>query len=226
VNATQAAAGGGSAHHEPPHSNWFSGGQLGTWLGNPLLVTVVAALLGSWLLPQITRKWQDHQKALEIKTGLVSEMSQSVSSAIATSRFIAAGLVLRSSSDPRAEQKAWNDGYREWTTTSASVGAKLRAYFGLAIGSEWQSFSYVVTDFLLLSSEPKPGSGRAEQAAEIFRYKSLLGSVHLKPKQWRLLAETREGPAFQGAYAGLGRGLLARRDELVGHVLDSGVSGF
>jgi hypothetical protein len=86
---------------------------------------VVAALLGSWLLPQITRKWQDHQKALEIKTGLVSEMSESVSNAVATSRFIAAGLVARSSSDPRAEQRAWNDGYRERTTSSASVGAKL-----------------------------------------------------------------------------------------------------
>ena len=63
---------------------------LGTWLANPLLVTVVAALLGSWLLPQVTRKWQDHQKALEIQTGLVSEMSESASNAVATSRFIAA----------------------------------------------------------------------------------------------------------------------------------------
>src|SRR5439155_709944 len=59
---------------------WSS--QIGPWLSNPLLVTVVAALLGSWLLPQITRQWQDHQKALEIQTGLVSDMSTAVSSAV------------------------------------------------------------------------------------------------------------------------------------------------
>jgi hypothetical protein len=199
-------------------------GTLGTWLANPLLVTVVAALLGSWLLPQVTRKWQDHQKALEIKTGLVSEMSESVSNAVATSRFIAAGLVARSSSNPQAEQRAWNDGYREWTTAGASVGAKLRAYFGPGIGSEWQSFTYAVTDLVLLSA--RPGPGREEQVAEIIRYARSLTAVHLSRAQWILLATTRSGPAFQTAYAELGRGLLARRDELVQRVLDSGVSGF
>jgi hypothetical protein len=226
VRATHAAAAGASEREQPRRSRWFPSGQVGTWLANPLLVTIVAALLGSWLLPQITRKWQDHQKALEIQTGLVSEMSESVSTAVATSRFIAAGLVRESSSDPRAEQKAWIDGYREWTTRSASVGAKLRAYFGPVIGAEWQSFGYIVTDFILLSSEPKPGSGREDQVAEIFRYRSLLADVHLTRDQWRLLAETREGPPFQAAYAEVGRALLARRDELVAHVLDSGVSGF
>jgi hypothetical protein len=199
---------------------------LGTWLANPLLVTVVAALLGSWLLPQVTRKWQDHQKALEIKTGLVSEMSESVSSAVATSRFIAAGLVAKSSSDPRAEQREWNDSYRQWTTASASVGARLRAYFGAGIGSEWQTFTYALTDFVLLSAKPGPGSGREEQVAEIFRYKGKLKDVTLTREQWILLSRTREGPRFQSAYAELARGLLARRDELVQHVLDSGVSGF
>jgi len=199
---------------------------LGTWLANPLLVTVVAALLGSWLLPQVTRKWQDHQKALEIQTGLVSEMSESASNAVATSRFIAAGLVAKSSSDPRAEQRAWNDGYREWTTASASIGAKLRAYFGAAVGSEWQMFTYAVTDFVLLSAKPGPGSGREEQVAEIFRYLRGLKDVQLSREQWILLSKTREGPRFQAAYAELGRGLLARRDVLVQRVLDSSVSGF
>lgn len=205
-------------------SSWSS--HLGTWLANPLLVTVVAALLGSWLLPQVTRKWQDHQKALEIQTGLVSEMSESVSSAVATGRFIAAGLVAKSSPDPRAEQRAWNDAYREWTTTSASIGAKLRAYFGAEISSEWQSFTYVVTDFVLLSAKPNPHSGRQEQVAEILRYAGRLKDVHLTREQWILIARTREGAPFQGAYAEVGRGLLARRDELVQHVLDSSVSGF
>jgi hypothetical protein len=200
--------------------------QLGHWLANPLLVTVVAALLGSWLLPQLTRGWQDHQKSLEIQTGLVSQMSESVSSAVATGRFIAAGLVAESSTDPRAEQRAWNDGYRTWTTESASIGAKLRAYVGSGVGSEWQTFTYVVTDFLQLSANVKRDSGRVEQVREIFTYRDRLKNVHLSRQDWLVLATTRSGAAFQSAYAELGRGLLARQDELVQRVLDSSVSGF
>jgi hypothetical protein len=201
-------------------------GQMGRVLSSPLLVTVVAALLGSWLLPQLTRQWQDHQKALEIQTDLVGQMSASVSSAVANARFVAAGLVAQASTGPRAEQSAWNDAYRQWTTTSASIGARLQAYFGAGIGSDWQSFSNVVTDYILLSATPKRNGGRVDQAAEIFRYANTLPGPALSRSQWLTLARTRSGPAFQNAYAQLGRGLLARSDELVRHVLGTGVSGF
>jgi hypothetical protein len=189
-------------------------------------VTVVAALLGSWLLPQITRQWQDHQKALEIQTGLVSQMSESVSSAVATGRFIAAGLVAQSSADPRVEQRAWNEGYRQWTTAGASIGAKLRAYLGSRVSSEWRSFTYVVTDFFLLSAKPARNSGRQDQVAEIFSYAAQLKGLHLRRQDWIVLARRRSGPAFQASYAQLGSSLLTRRDELVQQVLDSNVSGF
>ena len=95
--------------------------ELRSWLASPLLVAVVAALLGSLLIPSITRKWQNHQKALEIQTGLVSDMSQSVSSAVANSRFIAAGLVARPSS-----QQAWNDLYSARRAARAGIPAATR----------------------------------------------------------------------------------------------------
>ncbi|MGZ6691229.1 MAG: hypothetical protein ACXVHQ_27675 [Solirubrobacteraceae bacterium] len=205
-------------------SSWQS--ELRSWLSNPLLVAVVAALLGSLLIPSITRKWQNHQKALEIQTGLVSEMSQSVSSAVASSRFIAAGLVARSSQAPGAEQQAWNDLYREWTTSGASIGAKLRAYFGATVASEWQSFNYALTDFVALSARAGPGSARQAQVAEIYAYRKRLPGVRLSTAQWRQLAQSRGDAGFQNAYAELARGFLARQDELVQRVLSSHVSGF
>jgi hypothetical protein len=136
-----------------PRITWH--GLLGGWLASPLAVTVVAALLGSWLIPQLTRGWQDHQKALEIKTGLVGRMSESVSDAVARGRFIAAGLVA-----PGAEQREWNGAYRAWTTSSAAIGATLRAYTGAEIGAAWQSYADAVTNFLLLSADTDPGSRR------------------------------------------------------------------
>ena len=67
--------------------------ELAGWLANPLLVTVVAAILSGLLIPYVSKGWQDHQKALEVKTGLVSQMSESSSGTVATSRFLAASLI-------------------------------------------------------------------------------------------------------------------------------------
>ena len=192
--------------------------ELRSWLASPLLVAVVAALLGSLLIPSITRKWQNHQKALEIQTGLVSDMSQSVSSAVANSRFIAAGLVARPSS-----QQAWNDLYRDWTTSGASIGARIRAYFGPTVANDWQAYTYALTDYVGLSV---PSSDRRSQVEEIYAYRNHLGGAKLTRPQWLTLAQNPASGDFQTAYAQLGRALLARQDQLVQQVLSSHVSGF
>lgn len=184
------------------------------------MIAVFIALLVNLLIPQFTRKWQDHQKALEIKTGLVSDMGESISNAIMSGRFIAAGLVRRSSSDPRADQLAFNDGYRAWTTSNASIGAKIQAYFGNDLGSQWRSFANVVTDYFQLSATP--GSGRSGQVQEILTYPDL---PTLSAAERRALVKSNSSETFQNAYGQLGRALLFRGDELVQDVLDSGVSG-
>jgi len=79
-------------------------------------------------------------------------------------RFIAAELVGRSSAVPHADQRAFNDGYRAWTTSNASIGAKIQAYFGNNLGVQWRSFAHVVTDYFQLSARPE--SGRAEQVQD------------------------------------------------------------
>jgi hypothetical protein len=196
--------------------------ELGQWLGNPLLVTVVAALLGSWLIPQLTRKWQDHQKALEIQTGLVSQMSESVSDAAATGRFVAAHLVQRASTHPRlSEQQAWNDGYRDWTTSSASIGAKLRAYFGADIGDEWRGLADDVTNFFLLSAGNDQAS-RNEQVGAISSDRCL----RMTPYGKKVLATGKPAGGFQDAYGQLAQRIVQCSDKVVQDVLDAHVSGF
>jgi hypothetical protein len=194
--------------------------ELAQWLANPLVVTVVAAFLGSFLIPQITRNWQDHQKALEIKTGLVGQMSESVSDAVATGRFIAADLIA-----PGSQQQEWNDGYREWTTASASIGAALRAYVGSEVGSDWRSFELVVTNFLQLSAYTDRRS-RREQVEVIVSNPGLRRHVTFTRAGRAALIGPRSTRDFQDAYKGLANGILQREDELVQRVLDSDVSGF
>lgn len=189
-------------------------------LASPLLVTVVAALLGSWLIPQLTRDWQDHQEALGIKTGLVAQMSESASGAVATGRFIASDLV------PAAEQqREWNKAYRQWTTASAATGAKLRAYVGQEIGADWAAFADAVTNFLLLGTNTDARSRRL-QATAIRRDGDLRRNVNLSAEGWVALETAKTTPEFQLVYAEVARGILARRDELVQRVLDADISGF
>jgi hypothetical protein len=197
--------------------------ELSHGLAHPLVIAVVIAVLVNLLIPNFTRKWQNHEKALEIQTGLVSDMGQSISDAVMTGRFIAAGLVSRSSSDPRADQRAFNDGYRAWTTSNASIGAKLQAYFGPDLGSQWRSFSNVVTDYFQLSATP--GRGRAEQVQEILSYRQLPSVVQLSDAERLALVKSNSSPAFQDAYTQLGQGILARGNELVQGVLGSNVAG-
>jgi hypothetical protein len=222
--ATQATGSGGEA---PARARRLLPG-LERWLANPLVVTVAAALLVNWVIPSVTRKWQDHQKALEIKTGLVGDMSESVASAVSTGRFLASGLIARASADPHAEQQAWNSGYRDWTTSSSAIGARLQAYLPNDTGAAWRTFANVVTDFLLVSTrvdDSRPTPSRVAQVEEIYRYRRHL-PVRPTAEGWVALARRSSGDAFQSAYAELAQGILARRDELVSDVLASGVSGF
>ena len=210
------------AQDSPRHARPSRVRELSHGLAHPFVIAVVIAVLVNFLIPSFTRRWQDHEKALEIKTGLVSDMGESISEAVMSGRFISAGLVSRSSSDPRADQRAFNDGYRAWTTSNAAIGAKIQAYFGNDLGSQWRSFANVVTDYFQLSATP--GSGRKDQVQEILTYPEL-PSVRLSEAERRALVKSNSSATFQNAYGQLGRAMLARGDELVQGVLDSGVSG-
>jgi hypothetical protein len=196
--------------------------ELAQWLANPLLVTVVAAFLGSLLIPHITRGWQNHQKALEIKTDLVGQMSESVSDAVATGRIIAADL---NPPSPSAQQQEWNDGYRAWSSSSASVAARLRAYAGSQVGSDWRTFAATVTNFFLLSAYNDARS-RRQQVDAIKGDGDLRRHVHFKPAGWAALQAPKSNGDFRLVYPELARGILQRQDELVQRVLDSHISGF
>ena len=80
----------------------------------------------------------------------------------AVKRFAGFGwLAARKFQKRRQDVRVFNDGFRAWTTSNASIGAKIQAYFGKNLGAQWRSFANVVTDYFQLSATP--GSGRAEQ---------------------------------------------------------------
>jgi hypothetical protein len=202
----------------PSHKESWSAHARG-WLGNPLVITCVSAVLVYLIIPQVTRKWQDHAQVLDIQTGLVGDMSEATSNTIMTSRLIGARL------SGASTQQDFNDTVKSWGIKSAVIGSKLEAYFPHSgIGARWRAYSDVVADYIQLAATLNPS--RAGRVASIRSYRALPRIVAGPQIDWRVLATQASGQAFQDNYELLARVLIARRDRLVQRVLEAHPSGF
>ena len=112
---------------------------------HPLVLLTLGALISSLLVPWFTRKWQDHQKALELKSALAGQIAESATSTIIRSLAVHDEQRHHYSA---AEVKAW----RAWQIKSAAIEARLRAYFpNGTLADEWVGFTQEVEAFHLIS---------------------------------------------------------------------------
>lgn len=130
-------------------------------LKHPLTVLLVGALISGLLIPAWTRRWQSHQKALEIKTQLVGDLSKSIMGMVMAIQFAH----LRAGS---LEPAAFDKAYRDWEIESAVIGTKLQAYFpDTRIPAEWTAFAALVTEFYAL--EGVDADARVRLGADLAR---------------------------------------------------------
>jgi hypothetical protein len=219
VTETRAASAPEVAERREPWHRHLQG-----WLANPLLVTIVSATLVYLVIPQLTRGWQNHQKVLDVKTGLVGDMSDSVSKALMSGRFIASGLIGKATPDPFATQRAFNTAYQDWTTRSAVTGAQLAAYFPDSdLSDRWRAYAAVVGDYLQVGVRGQL-TDRVTQLRALLKF---LPALHHRDQEWWqvLLTRSPEGD-FQQNYAELSAALLAERDVLVQDVLSTKATAF
>jgi hypothetical protein len=129
-------------------------------LKHPVFLLLMTALVSSYLIPKITKRWQDHQKEMELKTSFVSEISESVVSMVTAVQFAE----LRALSQTPDK---YDDVYRSWEIKRAVISSKIRGYFpNTTIGSDWDTFSDTVTDVYALSGIKDP-SFRKERITRI-----------------------------------------------------------
>jgi hypothetical protein len=115
-----------------------------TYLSNPLLLLVVGAALSGLLIPYITAQWQNHEKELELKTDLVTRISEAVSRVLTTAQFAAAN---------RTGQSEYLQAYYEWESAQSAIGSYIRAYFSNSyIGEEWDKYANITTSFVRLAA--------------------------------------------------------------------------
>jgi hypothetical protein len=197
------------------------------WLSAPLLITIVGALLINLVFPQITRKSENHRRALDVKTSLVSDMSESVARALMTARLVATDVIPKTGTKAQAP---FNSGLQNWQVEQAKLGTELEAYFpGTEIGPEWKSYAEIVTDVYFLSA-----TGVEDRKDRIARLRTALRTRRwcaAKPAiNWETLdSENQRTPRslrFHLSYVALNSCVLARGDDLVRLVLSRSPSGF
>jgi hypothetical protein len=171
------------------------------FLKHPLTILLVGALISGILIPMITRRWQNHQKALEIKTQLVSDLSKSIMEIIMAVQFAHLGAKSQKQAD-------FDKAFREWEIQSAVIGTRLQAYFpDTTIPDEWTDFSELVTDFYALE-----GVDQDKRPKFMSEIRKKLGAV---------LDSESQGQQDWGA---LKDGILKRKSELIQKVLMAKIS--
>jgi hypothetical protein len=117
-------------------------------LEHPLLLLIVGAIISSLVIPLLTRRWQNHQKELDLKVGLVSQINEYTTDFLMTVQFAELG---SNSQQPEDFDRS----YREWEIRCAKVRSYLYAYFPESrFGLDWDHFSELVTQFYALTGIP------------------------------------------------------------------------
>jgi hypothetical protein len=202
------------------------------------VLLLIGAVISSYLIPSFTRRWEDHQKALEVRSDLASQIAEATTSSIVTSDAIFSHL-------SRPDDRQW----LAWEIQSEAIEARLRAYLtDKSLARDWFGFMQEVEVFHDVSFRPKydpsaltcvhasllatsPAAGVIEREAEreergvIPRLKK---PAHvacqselpiLRAVKTRVLQPAYEFPLVEDE-------LKAKRTELIERVLDSGVRAF
>lgn len=103
----------------------------------------IAALVSGYLIPRLTRWWQDNQKDVEVHAKLASDTMTAVVRIIVATQIAERGM---------GTQGELDTAYRQWEIDRAVlVGGQLRVYFpNHKFADEWVQLSETVTDIYVL----------------------------------------------------------------------------
>jgi hypothetical protein len=103
-----------------------------------LIVTLLGIALTAWLLPAITRQWDDRQKAHELKATLAADLASATARSLVEARAAARALVPGTAPQGLAATRRLND---MWLLDRLKIDAKLGAYFSPgAFTASWNDY--------------------------------------------------------------------------------------
>jgi hypothetical protein len=202
----------GPGDNEPPR-RLSPASRLREWLSHPLLLLLIGALISSILVPSLTRQWQNHEKELEMKSGLVEDMNNSVTDFVMAVQFAEVGATSQSQAD-------YDKAYRDWEIKRGQLASKIRVYFPASrIADEWSRYSRAVTDFYVLSGirEESRRAGLVSRLANYFGQGDLQALAAGPPDDRRSSQYQR----YVQAWEILKDRILSKKDEFINDILRS-----
>jgi hypothetical protein len=156
------------------------------------ILLVLGAALTSLLIPFVTRRWQNHQKELELKADLLRRVSDAVTRMITHGWFT------------RLAGKTWGDandrleftwGFGEWLTDTRVLEAELQAYFqgDDGIRRHWATYCELLRAFHELTWNEE-GLSEAEQRDKRSLWLGTLRTIYESSRElWEIEARRRVG---------------------------------
>ena len=198
------------------------------------LVSGALALVVALAGPTLARKWQNHEKTLEVRTTLATDMSKSFTMAVGAGQRVASGLIYGPTGDPHRNaavvQSAYNAGLGQWQVDGGRIAAELSArYSDRAILHDWKVYRLAVTRFYRLSAA-MPGNQRRFFVRYVRKYYTNMQGVSwasaalpkVTKKEWAALRKDkkfRKSLAFRRSYDKVSSSFLSLGDAFVGEVL-------
>jgi hypothetical protein len=135
-----------------------------------LIVTLVGIVLRAWLLPALTRQWDDRQKAHELKVGVTQDIAGATADALfggnTTYEPSQNGSVLAALAHTTPVLAA--ERTRAWELSSFKIESELRAYFPSSrLAADWHRYSDAVREFFIALTQPFTKRSNALEASFI-----------------------------------------------------------
>lgn len=183
-------------------------------LGHPLVLIVAGAFISSYLIPSLTRQWQNHERELEIKAVLVQEMSETTAEFVVAIKTYAFG-GFGSGQTPEGLIRDLSRDRRAFDTQQPITAAKLRAYFRKAsLTDEWNRYGAALVSFFDVIRTTDANFKR-QKLAKLERY--LGGNANFGA----LVSPEATGTEYRNAFLAAEEFLFAQKDVLVRAVLEA-----
>jgi hypothetical protein len=185
---------------------------------------VAGLLLGSLVLPALTKQWADRQASQAIKQRIVNEVNRAAAAA-----YIAGDAAVRPGA---STERVGVKGSYAWVSAVSAIDSEFQIYYDEpnAAVDAWKAYRDVWADFFSLVSVNEQRSEVVDRLRKRERADNLTTPV--TAEQWKALncngssACDYHAPTFSNAYTTLGNALLASRQPIIGTVSGGRMVGF
>lgn len=195
------------------------------------LLSGVLAIVVAWVGHPLAQnlELQNREKAFEVRTEIVTDMSKSYTVAIATAQQVATGLIYGPTGDRRRNaavvQAAYNTGLGQWQIDGSRITAELSARFsGNDIVRSWRLYRVAVTGFYRLSAALPAHERRflVQYVRSYFEQNPWARKALPENVDWRALERTwkfRKSVSYRRVYGRVSSAFLSLGDTFVEQVV-------